>query len=536
MRRTLGSAWQRAACLLACAASVLAASGCSVIVNTEEREACATHKECTDRFHEPSACINSQCTKLLTPECTEIWPANAMSQDNVLLIGFLGALAGNFASYGTPTKEGAELALSEIEASTNGLSAPTNSRTGQRHLAMLVCDHGSDPARVARHLVENAGVQAIIGDSFSTATLDMFDQVAKPAGVFVLSPSATSPALTEHPDEGLLWRTSPSDVVQAETLKFLVRDVEDALHAQGELADGERAKIAMPTKHDSAGLGLARAATAAPETDSGAPAVDPGLPDDYPDPDDPKTGEVDWQSHIAHILDYSPNIILAMGTGEFVTSMLQGIENGWNPARTRPWYLLPEGDRVTELATLVGKAENAHLNLNERIIGTAPGARKSPLYDSFQNSFRSAFGRRDPGNLAEFGYDAAYLVAYAIAIANQVSPSGRELASAMQHVSCKEGDGPNKPTPVPAGTNNFSGYFRIAANGDCIDFEGASGPLDFDPDTGEALSDIAMWCVRRNPAGGFGFEPPLKGFYSVVERSIVENTIDLSQRGWCTDQ
>jgi branched-chain amino acid transport system substrate-binding protein len=512
---------------------LLAASGCSVIVDTADREACTSSKECTTRFGEPSACVNTQCQKLLTPECKEVWPTNAMSQDNVMLVGFMGALAGDFASYGTPTKEGAELALNEIEVLGNGLSAPTNSNTGQRHLAMLICDHAENPSRVARHLVEDAGVPVIIGDSFSSATLQMFDEVARPAGVLVLSPSATSPALTAHDDDGLLWRTSPSDVVQAETLKFLVANVESVLQQEGVVAAEQRAKIAMPTKSDSAGLGLAAAATAVNmDSATPAPAVDPGLPDQYPNPDSPETGTVDWPSHIEKILRYSPNIILAMGTGEFVSSMMQGIEDGWKPSLPRPWYLLPEGDRVTELSALVAK--NPGYGLTERILGTAPGARRSPLYSGFEKSFRGAFDNHDPGNLAEFGYDAAYLVAYAIAIANQVSPTGRELASAMRNVSCKEKD----TTKVPAGSKGFSGYFTTAEIEGCIDFEGASGPLDFNPDTGEALSDIGMWCVRRNSGGTYGFEPPLQSYYSVEQGGIVDSTppLDLSQPGWCADQ
>jgi len=500
-----------------------------VIVDTKEREACTSSAECTARFGEPSACVNTECTKLLTPECTEVWPANAMSQDNVMLIGFMGALAGDFASYGTPTKEGAELALSEIEVAGNGLRPPTDSKVGQRHLAMLICDHASDPVRVARHLVNDANVPVIIGDSFSTPTLDMFDKVALPAGVLVLSPSATSPALTDHEDEGLLWRTSPSDVVQAETLKFLLVDVVDALHQTNDLAAGKSPKIAMPYKDDSAGRGLASGATTTNQDSAHpAPVVNPGLPDLYPDPD---KETVNWQEHIQKILRYSPNIILAMGTGEFVSQMMQGIEDQWSLSEPRPWYLLPEGDRVTELQTLVAK--NPGLHLNERILGTAPGARRSPLYSGFATRFRGAFDNRDPGNLAEFGYDAAYLVAYAIAIANKPSPVGRELASALQHVSCKD----MGKTNVPVGPGDFSRYFTAAANQACIDFEGASGPLDFNPDTGEALSDIATWCMRPNSDGSFGFEPPLEGYYSVEAGGIIDShPPDLSQAGWCARQ
>jgi ABC-type branched-subunit amino acid transport system substrate-binding protein len=440
-----------------------------------------------------------------------------------MLVGFMGALAAGADDYGTPTKEGAEVALHEIEDVFHGLGPPLNSPALQRHLAMLVCDHGSDPSVVARHLVEEANVPVIIGASYSSATLKLFDEVARPAKVLVLSPSATSPALTAHDDDGLLWRTTPSDVVQAETMKFLVADVEQVLVDQGVLAVGQNAKIAMPTKSDSAGLGLAAAATTSnKDSPHPAPVVNPGLPDQYPD-----APTVDWQPHIDSILKYSPNIILAMGTQEFAESMMQGIEDGWDRSLPRPWYVLPEGDRFLGLGALVAK--NPNFGLNQRIIGTAPGARRSPLYQGFENSFVGTL-HHPPGNLAEFGYDAAYLVAYAIAIANSASPSGTELAQALKQVSCKG-------KSVAQAGQNFSDSFQQAQADGCIDFEGASGPLDFDPNTGEALSDIGMWCVRRNSDGSYGFRPPLGSYYSVEKSAIVdvegEPPLNLSAAGWC---
>jgi ABC-type branched-subunit amino acid transport system substrate-binding protein len=521
--RALQPAFRHVARLLACGACLLAVASCSVLVNTKDREGCSSSTECTARFGEPSACVNAACTKLLTPECTEVWPRDALSQDNVLLVGFMGALSGGPDDYGVPTKEGAQVALHEIEATVNGLPPPTGS-TVQRHLAMLICDHGSDPSRVARHLIEDANVPVIIGASYSSATLKLFDEVARPAQVLVLSPSATSPALTAHDDDGFLWRTSPSDIVQAETMKFLVADVEKVLRDTGVLADGQNAKIAMPTKADSAGLGLAAAATSVnADSEHPAPALNPGLPDQYPDP---AAEAVDWQPHIQKILNYAPHIILAMGTTEFAASMMQGIESGWKNSKYRPWYVLPEGDRFDGLANLV--ALNAGSDLGQRIIGTAPGARRSSLYAGFETSFEGTL-HHEPGNLAEFGYDAAYLVAYAIAIADTVSPTGRELRDAMKLMSC------GGKTRVPAGSDRFGFYFRQAQTDKCIDFDGASGPLDFNPETGEALSDIGMWCVRRNSDGSYGFKPPLGNYYSVEKGAIIDSDppLDLSASEWC---
>jgi hypothetical protein len=90
-------------------------------------------------------------------------------------------------------------------------------------------------------------------------------------------------------------------------------------------------------------------------------------------------------------------------------------------------------------------------------------------------------------------------------------------------------------TAVPAGPDRFGFYFRQAQVDKCINFDGASGPLDFDNETGEALSDIATWCVRRNSNGSYGFDPPLGGYYSAENQAVIESDppLDLSSNEWC---
>ncbi len=497
------------------------ALGCDAVVDTSPREPCSTHAECTERFGEPSACIESRCTKLLSEDCSQVLPAGVMKKDNVMLFGFMGALRGDFASYGTPTKEGAQLAFEEIENLWQGI--PSVEGPEQRHIGMLVCDHGADPNKVARHLIDDAKVPAIIGPSFSGVTLSVFQNVVRPAGVLLISPSATSPAITDTPDDGLLWRTSPSDVVQTELLKFLVLDVVEALKAKGVIVDREP-RIAIPFKDDSAGRGLQLAATTMGEGENAAPPIMAQWQAKYPDPE---TNKVDWSQYVAGITAADmppPDIILALGTSEFVNDMMFEIEAKWsfpNP----PWYLLPEGDRVPELLEKV--MANPDYNLRERVIGTAPGARRSSLYPAFADRFGATFNHREPGNLAEFAYDAAYLLAYAIAISGKQYPTGRELADALTKVSCDE-------NPVPAGPTKFSNYFGVAARTQCIDFEGVSGPLDFNPETGEAVSDIAMWCLREK-GNGLSFDPPLETYYSAAEGTLVRQSppLDFTSRDWC---
>src|SRR4051812_1881347 len=210
------------------------ALGCDLVVDTSTRagplalqdEVCSSNSDCrtesVDRY-----CANGRCIDdPISTECPEIWPRGALQQNggNKLLIGFLGALGSGVpaadagpapAGYGRPPLEGVKLALSEIESNNSGL--PGAQSEGQRHLAMLICnEEQGNAAASAEHLVHSALVPLVIGASFSGNTLRVFDQVTKNAGVLLLSPSATSPTLSERtrhdssdddPDD-LLWRTS----------------------------------------------------------------------------------------------------------------------------------------------------------------------------------------------------------------------------------------------------------------------------------------------------------------------------------------
>lgn len=498
-------------------------TACSLVVDTSKRDPCSTHAECTERYGEPSACVEANCVKLLTEDCTEVLPEGALLENDTILFGLMATLKGDSASYGIPTKEGAQLAFDEVETLAGGIAGiPGEPR--QRHVAMLVCDHGADPKKVARHLAEEVKVPAIIGPSFSGVTLKVLD-VTVPANTLVISATATSPALTDAPDNGLFWRTCPSDVVQTEAMKYLLVQLVDSLHAAGTLPDDRDPRIAILYKDDSAGRGLQVGATTTFEGPNPAPPVEADYQEKYPNPDDVSKG-FDWSRYANGVIENEPDVIMPLGTTEFVTDMLPTIESGWHPSAPPPWYILPEGDRVGELVTYVNG--NSAAALPERVVGTAPGPRKSMLYRGFADRFGGEFDQRDPGNLAEFAYDAAYLLLYATAITGQRYPTGGALAEALKNVTCGR-------NPVQVGPQKFSNYFKLAQDQQCIDFEGASGPLDFDNATGEAVSDIAVWCLRSQ-ANGVSYDPPLDSYYSASEGRIVwknDTPIDFSRTDWC---
>jgi branched-chain amino acid transport system substrate-binding protein len=566
MRRTsMTDRWRNAA---GAGVALLSGFGCSLVVDSSLPAACGADSDCAPggacvgqvcTFAPAPACnsntecvaagseycVNGQCiANPVNADCSEVVPRNALSRDsNKLLLGFIGdigSVAGGTDpdAYGTPPLEGVQLALEEIQIN-GGLPALAGG-TLRRPLAMLVCKEvaGADqdyPVRMARHLVEQARVPAIIGASFSGDTLDIWDGfISSESSALLMSPSATSPTIAERtkkmmPGNDLqdrFWRTAPSDAVQAELLRLLARDVRDVLIPLGR----PKPRVLQFIKGDAAGTGLRDALADGLKADFG--------PDYLEESNYDEIGDVDWDAQANRALRAPyPDIILGLGTTEFVEQILPKIEAGWPQAGTpRPWYVLPEGDRTDSLRQYA--AQHPEFALNARLVGTAPGARRSTNYGDFEAAFGAQFDGRSPGNLAEFGYDAAYLLVYAIAGAKKLYPSAIELGQALNALNCAD---PGAALITP-GTTPLDRQFELVASGACVDFSGASGELDFDTN-GEAVSDIATWCLRRctgtaktcslGPDGsGFALEPTLGQYYDAVAE-VRREPLNLNDLNWC---
>jgi branched-chain amino acid transport system substrate-binding protein len=356
----------------------------------------------------------------------------------------------------------------------------------QRHLAMLACDDtAADPAspqrplQVARHLVDNLQVPAILGPADSKVAIQVITEVTTRADVLNMLPAATHPEIANFDRERRVWRTVPSDVVQVPALQALLYMIWSDLTARGWLSTERSAYVA---REDNEGLALSLGfITGLPETDQPRGFL-------Y----DAEPGRVDWAAKADEIAGARPPLVFVFSSTEFVTELLPLIEQRWGDA-PKPFYVLTKRALVPEL--LVQVEQNP--DLGRRILGISPGARKSPLFEDFNTRFGLAFGK--PGNLAEFAYDATYLLAYAIARSNVQRPTGIDLDEGMKSLSCTAG------SSVQANPNTFVDGFRATARGGCVNFEGTSGPLDFDNDRGEALGDLGLWCADRDSSGKASF-------------------------------
>jgi ABC-type branched-subunit amino acid transport system substrate-binding protein len=481
---------------------------------------CKAHSDC-DRFGSTVACIDRQCTELLTDECGALEPADVLQHDDAILLGFLVSDD----SYGAPLAETAAFALAEIESS-GGLP-------GDRHLGAVMCSHSTEKQALdaTSHLIEKVNVPAIMGSSYSGFTAKIAT-LTKPKGVLIVSPSATSPALSSQGP--LLRRTAPSDTLQGELLKWLVEDVRSALLTNAVIAEGdmEAPRVVMLVKQDQAGDGLYTSVTYQDANSAPAPK---GSRDYIYMPDPAKSDDADWKEIVDFVLDKKPHIVLALGTGEFVTHVLPEVERRWTETSVasdyRPWYVLPEGNRVDELQEFVN--EQPQYKVQERLVGTAPGARQSNRYDVFANKFQLSLSK-PPGNLAEFAYDTVYWIAYGILLSGKHQPSGEQLAAGLQKVTCKD-EGALESAAKPLDFPSVAALL-YADPDTCFDLQGASGPLDFDEQSGDAPSDMAMWCLKWSEDDSVYSFQPLSDYYSVTSNSVQSTTTfkrDFSTTTWC---
>jgi branched-chain amino acid transport system substrate-binding protein len=141
------------------------------------------------------------------------------------------------------------------------------------------------------------------------------------------------------------------------------------------------------------------------------------------------------------------------------------------------------------------KKVGSNQDLRKRILGTVPSTHNHVFWN-FKQAYKTKF--TDGTSPAVFGaagaYDATYLLGYATVANGSLPVTGANLAKALRR-EVPPG------TAMGVGADSINPIFKILESGKNIDFDGASGPLDFDLSTGDAPSDIQLWCLPKDPSG-----------------------------------
>ena len=354
------------------------------------------------------------------------------SEDLSLKIGTALPQTGNLAFLGPPEEAGVAYAVSQI----NDATADTGLDIDVVYGDSGDTDNKAYETEVPRLLGED--VSAILGAASSSTSLQFIDQVTG-AGVIQFSPANTSDAFTTYDDNGLYFRTAPSDVLQGEVLGNLIAE------------DGHQT-LGMIVLNDSYGTGLAKYVTEAFEASGGEVVAAPTY----------NTGDTSFDAQISEVLAADPDAI-ALITFEEVKTILPSLF-GQYPAENLYFVdgnLANFGDQFPA-GSLTGAK------------GTFPGLSLDAITD-FTDALQTF--NTDEGNapLTEFTYaaeafDATTLLALASLAAG--STDSAAIAEKLIEVSGGSGDGEK--------CESYADCAEIILGGGTADYDGISGPITFD--------------------------------------------------------
>ncbi|MCA9516843.1 MAG: ABC transporter substrate-binding protein [Myxococcales bacterium] len=471
-RRLLRAPVRRA--LLAVAGALFVAQGvgaCSLALDFDAEcsrdDQCGRGEECLQGFCELPPLVdpdpNGTCTRIIGPDPREADPGT------VILLGSLLPKSGDLGPLGQAMENGVELAVTEVNQIGGVLG---------RKIAVLACDDGTDiekAKRSAKHLVDVARVPAIIGAGASSITIDVFSTVARPAGVLMMSPASTSPAITSLPDDGLLWRTAPSDAIQGRAVAGLIAEL-------------GYARVAVVNRDDAYGNGLAQVVQLAlcGETGCGDAYASYIYPPDSADP-----AQATRQAAIIGELEaFTPDVVVLVG---FVTDGVAFL----NLASGKGFrFILTDGMKSrTLLGDRLATPDPTEPGVVDTqilcdLVGTNPGSPNPTNFRPFEVKYEARFGGK-PNNYEAQAYDAAYAIGLAYAAAEgagHADPDGRALAVGLTRLV-------GGASAIRSGPDDWNVGVTALSGGptSLVDLTGVSGLLDFDTSTGEASGTIDLW-------------------------------------------
>jgi branched-chain amino acid transport system substrate-binding protein len=471
-----------------------------------------------------------QCAQLESQDCqTLLADPGDIANDATIWLATLAPTIGTNAALGQPIQDGVEVARIELRRTLDGLP-PASAGGPRRPVAFVACNDGADPTiaeRAATHLVHDVKVPAIIGPAFSGVLTRVGLDITIGAGVLIMSASATSPAITkiQSTPPRLVWRTCPSDSEQAVAMSLLIQNkVEPDLRnpTTGILKAGDQLKLAVVNKGDNYGQGLANALFDALQFNGISAGKNQAAGNykafDYGDPDtDPAGASARYANAVKQLNDFAPHVVISVGTNEMIANIYTALETAWTTAAYKPRWVLSDGGEDPDVV----KAIASNGDLRHRTLGTVPGAAPSSKnYVAFVSRYSSKItDGTTPNQYTPNGYDAAYLLSYAIVAVGDAPLTGSAVNTGLRKMV------PTMPPAaaamaIAAGPDAIPDAFTQLLAGNNIDYDGASGPLDFNIDTGEAPADIQVWCVSADTSGVANATVLSGQYYSAASQTL----------------
>nr|WP_309502191.1 ABC transporter substrate-binding protein [uncultured Roseovarius sp.] len=319
---------------------------------------------------------------LMATAATALMAGTAYADDVKLgiLLGFTGPLE----SIAPDMASGAKLAIDQVNASGKFLDGQTVSAvqgdTG--------CIDASLAVSSAERLITSDGVKGIVGGMCSGETGAVLQNAAIPNGVVMISPSATSPAISTVEDNGLFFRTSPSDARQGQVMADILND------------RGIK-EVAITYTNNDYGKGLADSVASA-FTESGGTVTMNASHED---------GKADYSAEVGALASAGGEVLIIVG---YIDQGGAGIINGALDSGAFDTFMFPDG--------MVSETLEANFAAStEGSFGQVPSAQGDGPAKFAEIGKAAGF---DPtGTFAPESYDAAALILLAMQAAGSTDPA-----------------------------------------------------------------------------------------------------------------
>lgn len=339
-------------------------------------------------------------------------------------IGVILGYTGPIESLTPDMAAGAELAIKEVSDSKGLLGGETVvSVRGD-----TTCTDSAAATTATERLITSDRVNAIVGGDCSGVTTAMLKNVAMPNGVVMISPSATSPALSTIEDNGLFFRTSPSDARQGQVLTAILKD--KGINT-----------IALTYTNNDYGKGLAESIRNNFEAAGGKVTISAAHED----------GKGDYSAEVAALAAAGGDVLVVAG---YLDQGGKGVIQAALDTGAFDTFVLPDGMIGDSLPLAIGDDLNGSF-------GTVPGT-DSPGAAKFADMAKAAGFKAGP--FSAESYDAAALILLAMQAAG--SSDSAKLKDKVMDVANKPGE---KIYP-----GELAKALKILAGGGEVDYVGAS--------------------------------------------------------------
>ena len=297
-----------------------------------------------------------------------------------VILGFTGPLESITPAMGA----GAELAMAEVTKS--GMLLDAAEVISVR--ADSTCIDAGAATSAAERLVTADKVDGIMGADCSGVTGALLANVARANGVVMISPSATSPGLSTAEDDGLFFRTAPSDARQGVIITNILQD-------RG--VDS----VALTYTNNDYGKGLSDAFQASFEAAGGTVTIAAAHED----------GKADYSAEVGALASAGGDVLVVAG---YVDQGGSGVIRAAIDTGAFDTFYVPDG--------MVGEKLNE--NFGEELdgsYGAYPGT-NSDGFAKFVESAKAA-GFDGTGAFSPESYDAAALLMLAMEAAKSKDPA-----------------------------------------------------------------------------------------------------------------